>query len=103
MPGIHRLEHVKRCAIPALSHNDPVRAHPQRVAQQIPDCDGRAKILCPRLKRDQIAGAADVFFLFCGLGNLELARILNRHDALVIGNDQSQRIEQSGLSCAGSA
>jgi len=33
--GVHRLQHVERLGAAHLAHDDPVRAHPQRVAHQV--------------------------------------------------------------------
>jgi hypothetical protein len=35
MPGVHRLQHVERLGAADLAEDDAVRAHSQRVAQQI--------------------------------------------------------------------
>ena len=77
MAGVHRLHHVKRLAAAHLADDDSVRAHSQRVANQIP-LGNRALPL-------DIGGSGfqphDVLLL-----ELELRRVLDRDDALILRN-----------------
>ena len=74
--GVHGLEHVERLGAADLAHDDAVGAHAQRVADELADADLALAldVRRARLERDDVA-----------LLELELGRVLDRHDALVAG------------------
>ena len=76
MPGVHRLQHVERLAAAALSHDDPIGPHAQRIADQLPDCHQSLPL--------QIAGSG----LECHqirMIQLQLCRVLDGDNALAAG------------------
>ena len=92
--GVHRLQHVERLAAAALADDDPVGPHAQGVAHQVADGDlARAlDVGRPRLQRD------DVLLL-----ELQLGRVLDGDDALVVGDEAREHVEQRRLAGAGAA
>ena len=92
--GVHGLEHVERLAAAALADDDAVGPHAQGVAHQVADGD-RALALDvrrPRLQRDDVL-----------LAQLELGRVLDGDDALVVGDERRQDVEHRRLAGAGAA
>src|SRR5579862_3669523 len=94
MPGIHRLEHVERLGAANLADDDPVGPHAQRVANQLPDPHFALTldVRRPRLERDDMP-----------LLELQLGRVLNRHDALIVRDEGRERIQHRRLARAGPA
>ncbi len=94
MAGIHGLEHVERLGASALSDDDPVGPHAQGVAHQLADGDGALALDVggPRLQGDDVL-----------LAELELRRILDGHDPLVVRNERRQDVQLRGLPGAGAA
>ena len=75
MARVHRLEHVKRLRAADLADDDPVGAHPQRVAHELPDryLALALDVLGTRLEPKHVA-----------LVQLELSRILDRDDPIFV-------------------
>jgi len=71
MAGVHRLKHVQRLRATTFADDDPIRAHPERIAEEIAHRDLAATLDVRRtgLERD------DVHLLEPDLG-----RVLDRHD-----------------------
>jgi len=76
---VHGLEHVQRLRRTALADDDAIRAHTERVADQLSDGDGALALDVgwAGLQRD------DVF-----LPELQLGGILDGDDALVVGDER---------------
>src|SRR5665811_2137419 len=94
MASVHGLEHVERLAAAHLAYHDAIRTHPKRVANQVADRD--------------LALAFDVGWSCfetneVPLVQLQLDRVLDGHDSLVLGDETRHDIEQGGLACASSA
>ncbi len=88
VPRVHRLEHVEGLASADLPHDDPIRAHAKRVATRSrtvtsprPSTFGG-----PRLKRHDV-----------WLREAQLGRVLDRDEALVLGDEAAQHTQQRGL------
>ena len=77
--GVHRLEHVERRGVADLADDDAVGAHAQRVADQVADLD---LALALDVRR---AGLEPQHVL---LVELELGGVLDRDDALVLGDER---------------
>ena len=91
MACVHRLKHVERLGSAALSYDDAVGTHPQRVANQVPN-----RILSTSFDVGIFCfHPHDVF-----LGQLQLGRIFDRDDPLLIWNEIAQAVEQCGLARA---
>ena len=73
------MEHVQGLAASALADDDPVRAHVQGVADQQSNRDlaFAFQVRRPRLEGDHVL-----------LAELELCRVLDGDDPLVIGNER---------------
>ena len=92
--GVHRLQHVERLTAADLADDDPVRAHPERVAHQVADRD-LATSLHVRgagLERDDMR-----------LREPELRSVLDRDQALLVGDEARQHPEERGLAAPGAA
>jgi hypothetical protein len=94
VPGVHRLQHVERLTASDLADDDPVRPHPQRVANEVANRDlalalhiGRS-----RLETDDV-----------GLAQAELGRVLDRDHAFAVGDERRQHAQQRRLSRARAA
>ena len=87
--GVHRLQHVDRLPAAHFTHDDPVGAHPQRRADQVPDRDGAqpVKAALPRLHPHQILHVAD----------LQLGVVLDRDDPLVLRHELGERVQERRL------
>ena len=85
---IHRLEHVERLWAADLADDDPVGSHTQSVAHEIAnrDLSHSLDVLRPSLQ------AKDVCLL-----QLELRCVLDRDNALRVGDGLRQRVQQRGL------
>ena len=92
--GGHRLEHVERLAGTTLADDDPVGAHVHRVPQQVADRDLALalEVRRARLERDHVL-----------LAELELGRVLDRDDPLVVGDERREDVEGRRLAGAGAA
>ena len=77
---VHGLEHVQRLARTALPDDDPVGPHAQRVADELADRD---LALALDVGRAGLEGD-DVL-----LAELELGRVLDRHDPLVVRDERA--------------
>ena len=92
--GVHRLEHVEGLAAADLADHDPVRPHAQRVAHQVADGDLALAldVRRPALQPHHVL-----------LLELQLDGVLDGDDALVVGDEGGQHVEQGGLAGAGAA
>ena len=92
MAGVHRLQHVERFFTAALTDDDPVRAHSQRVLQQIAhrDLAGAFKVCGTRLKPYDMR-----------LLQLQFGRVFDRDSSLGAVDHARQRVEQRRLTGAG--
>ncbi len=94
MPGVHRRQHVQRLGTTHLTDHDTVWAHPQAVAHQLtlanlpPPLDVRRPCFQSHHMR---------------LLQLQLGRVFDGDDALVMRNETGQHIEHGGLAAAGAA
>ena len=84
--GVHRLEHVQRLAAAALADDDAVGAHAQRVHDQVADRDA------PR--PSTFAGRVSSVTT-CGWLQLQLGGVLDRDDALVLGDEAAESMLSS--------
>ena len=91
---VHRLEHVERLGAAALADDDPVGPHAQGVADEVADRD-RALALDVRRARLEPEHVA--------LVELELGRVLDRHDPLVVRDRGREPVEERRLPRAGAA
>ena len=92
--GVHGLEHVERGGVADLADDDAVGPHAQRVADQVADRD---LALALDVRR---AGLEAQHVL---LVQLELGGVLDRDDALVLGDERGEHVERRGLAGAGAA
>ena len=92
MAGVHGLEHVEGLAAAALADDDPVGPHAQRVLHEVADGD-----LAPALDVGWARLEREHVFLV----ELELLGILDRDDALVVGDERRQHVERRRLTGAG--
>ncbi len=78
MPGVHGLEHVERGGVSNLTYDDPVRAHAQAVAEQLTDGQLTAALHVggAELESDQVR-----------MAHLQLGRVFDRDDALLVGDE----------------
>jgi hypothetical protein len=91
---VHRLEHVEGLGSSNLPDDDPVGPHPQRVAYEVanPDLALALDVLRARLEPEDML-----------LGQLELGRVLDRDDAVAVGDRGGQRVQERCLAGAGAA
>ncbi|MNS66300.1 hypothetical protein D3C72_995090 [compost metagenome] len=94
MAGVHGLEHVEGLAAADLTHDDAVRAHTQGVSDEVADghCAGALDVGGARLQADHV-----------GLVELQFGGVLDRHDALVFGDEAREHVEQGRFTGAGAA
>ena len=92
--GVHRLQHVQRLAAADLADDDPVRAHPQRVADQVADGHRAAAldVRRPGLQPDHVL-----------LLQRQLGGVLDRDDPLPARDELRQRVQHGGLARRGAA
>ena len=83
---VHRLEHVQRLGAANLADDDPVRPHAQRVADELADPH-----LALALDVRRAGLEADPVLLL----ELELGCVLDRDDALRLGDEGRQRVQRS--------
>src|SRR5262245_24071132 len=91
---VHGLEHVQRLTGAALSDDDPVGPHPEGVPDELADRDRALAfdVGRPRLERHDVL-----------LAELELGRVLDRHDPLVVGDERGEDVQGRGLAGARAA
>ncbi len=94
MAGGHRLHQVERLAAAHLADDDPVRPHAQGGAEEVADGDLALPARIGRLRLQ----LHDVRAL-----ELQLAVVLDDDDALLLGGERGQRVEERGLARAGAA
>ena len=94
MAGVHGLEHVERLSTSHLADHDAIGSHAQGVAYQVADLD-----LTPTLHIGGPALEAD----HVPLVELQLHRVLNCDNALVLGNEAREHVEKRGLAGTRSA
>ena len=92
--GVHGLQHVERFGAAHLADDDAVGPHAQRVDHQVARRDPAAPfdVGRPRLHADHVLLIED-----------QLGRVLDRDDALGVGNHLGERAEQRRLAGAGAA
>ncbi len=92
--GVHRLQHVDRLGAANLADDDPVGAHAKRVPYELPNPHLALAFDVRRagLERD------DMLLL-----QLQLGRVLDRDDALVVRDEAGQDVQQRRLADAGTA
>ena len=86
--GIHRLHHIHRFRAADLANHDPVRPHPQGVANQCPLVDFTLAFDVRRARFQ----ADDMRLL-----ELQLGCVFDGDDALGLRNESGQYVEQRGL------
>ena len=91
MSGVEGLQQVSGLAAPHFAHDDVIRAMAQGVAHQVADRH-RSFLQPTSLEADAIRPL-----------DAKLQRVLDGDDALVIGQQFDQRIEQRGLAGARTA
>jgi hypothetical protein len=81
---VHRLEHVQRFATADLADHDAVGTHAERVSHQVADVDLAAAldVRRARLQRHDVV-----------LAQLELCRVFDRHDALVVRDEPREDVQ----------
>ena len=93
MTDVQRLQEIKRLASPNLSYDDAIGPVTESGLEEIPNGDSRRRVLCPAgLETDQVA-----------LANVDLGRILDDHDALLIRDEVTEDVEQGGFAGARTA
>src|SRR5438270_10631627 len=96
MPCVERLEQVEGFGATDLADQDPVRAMPERRAQQIGDRDGRQRrLLAERRLRASRLESDEVRLL-----DHDLGRLFDQYDAIVVRDRGGQRVQQRRLSRA---
>ena len=90
--GVHRLQHVQGGAVTTLTDDDPVGPHAQRVLDELTDVDLSAALDVGRSRLE----TQHVVLL-----ELELGRVLDGDDALVVGDEGGHHVEQGRLARAG--
>ena len=89
MARVHRLQHVERRLVANLTDDDAIRAHPQRIANEVTN----AHLTAPFDVRRAGLEAEHVLLM-----ELQLGGILDGHDALVARDERGQHVERGGLS-----
>ncbi len=92
--GVHRLQHVERFFASDLADHDAVGAHTQGVDEQLPLPD---RALAFDVRRTRLE-PRDVLLV-----QLELGRVFDRDDALALGDEARQHVEQRRLAGARAA
>ena len=83
--AVQRLQHVERLGAAHLADDDPVRAHPERVADELPDRD---LALSLEVRRSALE-PQDV-----GLLEPKLRRVLDRDDPLAVGDQRRKHVSR---------
>jgi hypothetical protein len=91
---VHRLQHVEGLARAHLTDDDPVRPHPQRVLDQL-----ALRHLAPALD----VGRPRLHARHVDLLELQLGRVLDRHDPLAPVDEGRHGVQQGRLSAAGAS
>src|SRR3954471_536332 len=91
---IHRLEHVQRLSRAALPDDDPVGSHPEGVPDELADRD---RTLAFDVRRARLEGHHVL------LAELELGRVLDGYDPLVVRDERREDVERRGLAGARAA
>ena len=94
MTGVHGLEHVEGLAATNLTDDDAVGSHTQGVAHEVAD---RHLALALDVRRARFEREHVL------LVELELLGVLHGHDALVVGDEAREHVEQRRLPGAGTA
>ena len=94
MAGVHGLQHVERLAAAALADDDAVGPHAQAVRT-------RSRMVIWPLP-SMLAGRVSSWTTWCWL-QLQLGGVLDGDDALVLGDEARDDVEQRGLARAGAA
>ena len=94
MARVHRLQHVERFLAADLADDDAIGPHTQRVDQQLPLPD-RAFAFDVRRARFEAHHVR--------LAQLKLGRVLDRDDAVAVGDERRQHVQQRRLAGAGTA
>src|SRR5262245_36777930 len=90
MADIERLQEVESLPSSNLSHNDAIGAVTERGSEKFPNGDCRNRVLRTTcLETDQVA-----------LANVDLGRILDDHDTLMIGDEITEDVEERGFARA---
>jgi hypothetical protein len=94
MSGVHRLEHVESLASADLANDDPIRADPESVPDQVPngDLSSPLDVRRPSLERHDVRSV-----------QAKLGSVLDRDQSLVIRDERRQDPEEGRLAAAGSA
>ena len=92
--GIHRLEHVERFAAAALTDDDAIGPHTQRVADQVADADfaGALNVRRARFEPDDVV-----------LVERKLGRVFDGDDAVGVGDVAREDVEEGRLTGTGTA
>ena len=90
--GIEGAEEIRKFAAAALADNEPIGSHPKRRTNQLSHADptGTLKVGLPLLERNKL-----------GLPAAQLGNLLDRDDALGVGDFSEQRGEQRALASTG--
>ena len=94
LAGHHRLDHVERLARTTLADDDPVGSHVEGVPQEVADRDLAGALGVGRAGLE----GHDVL-----LAELELGRVLDRDDPLVLGDERREDVEERRLAGARAA
>ena len=94
MARVHGLEHVEGLASTNLTHDDAVRTHTEGVANELADLHFPGALDVGRTRFEW----KDVFLV-----ELELLGILHRHDALAVGDEAGENVQERGLPGTGTA
>ena len=92
--GVHGLQHVERFTATAFADDDPFRPHTQGVADQV---GGGDRPLAFDVGRPRFQ-PHHVFLL-----QLQFGRVFDRDDAVRVGNEAGERVQQRRLTRAGTA
>ena len=94
MAGVHRLQHVERLFAAHLTDDDAIGAHAQGVDDELPLLH---RALAFHVGRTRLE-ARHVL-----LPQLQFRGVFDRDDALVLGDEAGQHVEQRRLTGAGAA
>src|SRR5579864_5476692 len=90
MPGVQKLQEVERLASANLAKNDSVWAMTQGRLQEVPDRHCRYSVLrLPGLQADKV-----------WLGHLNLSRVLDEKDSLILRYELPENVQKRGLAGA---
>ena len=86
--GVHRLQHVEGLSAADLTDQDAVGAHPEAVAEELPD----GQLAPPLNVGGAVLESDDVRVV-----DLQLGRVLDRDHALVVRDEPRDHVERGGL------